>query len=104
MLSAAAFAGKSKIQDVNPALINQVSQILSSQYPNQAGWIDYVKKNTTPWDTPKHPLTGTDANAQKRVNPNDVGPYLKTLSSGEKVNPTGNPNIDKLLKAQGLIT
>jgi hypothetical protein len=98
------FAGIIGPEKVNPQLKTQVDQILKSQVPQQQGWLDHVKKNTTPWDTPKHPLTGTDANAQKRVNPNDVGSYLKTLSSGEKVNPTGNPNIDKLLKAQGLIT
>lgn len=97
------FAGKSKIQDVDPALINQVSQILSSQYPDQAGWIDYVKKNTTPWDTKEHPLTGTDKDAAKRVNPNDVAAYLKTVSRGQKVNPTNNPEVDKLLKSAGII-
>jgi hypothetical protein len=97
------FAGTIGREKVDPQLKNQVDQILKSQVPIQQGWLDHVKKNTTPWDTPKHPLTGTDANAQKRVNPNDVGPYLKTLSKGQKVNPTGNSEIDKLLKAQGLI-
>jgi hypothetical protein len=33
----------------------------------------------------------------------DAGAYLKKISKGEKVNPTGNDEIDKLLKAQGLL-
>ena len=97
------FAGTSKMQDVDPALYNQVRQILSSQIPQQQGWIDYVRKNTTPWDTTPHPEAGTAANAAKRVNPNDIVAYLKQNSRGQKLTATGNLEVDKLLKAQGLL-
>lgn len=97
------YAGTSKIEDTDPAMINQVRQILKSQYPQQAGWDDHVKRNTTPWDTQRNPLAGTATDAIKRVNPNDVAAYLKTVSRGQKVNPTGNPEVDKLLKASGTI-
>jgi hypothetical protein len=97
------FAGIIGPEQVNPQLKTQVDQILKSQVPQQQGWLDHVKKNTTPWDTPKHPLTGTDANAQKRTNPNDIVAYLKQNSRGQKLTATGNLEVDKLLKAQGLV-
>jgi hypothetical protein len=62
-----------------------------------------VRKNTTPWDTTPHPEAGTAATAAKRVNPNDIVAYLKQNSRGQKLTATGNPEIDKLLKAQGLL-
>jgi hypothetical protein len=98
----AVFAGTSKLQDVDPALYNQVRQILSSQIPQQQGWLDHVKKNTTPWDTERHPLAGTDINAVKRINPNDVAAYLKTMAKGQKVKSTGNFEVDKVLKLAGI--
>jgi len=97
------FAGRIRPEQVDPQLKTQVDQILKSQVPQQQGWTDYVRKNTTPWDTTPHPEAGTAANAVKRVNPNDVAAYLKQISKGQKVNPTGNSEVDKLLKAQGLI-
>jgi hypothetical protein len=96
------FAGHSTWDDVDPALVGKVRNILNSQYPQQAGWLDHVKKNTTPWDKPGHPLAGTDANAAKRINPNDVAAYLKQVSRGQKVNSTGNPEVDKVLKLAGI--
>jgi hypothetical protein len=98
----AVFAGTSKLQDVDPALYNQVRQILSSQIPQQQGWLDHVKKNTTPWDTERHPLAGTATDAVKRINPNDVAAYLKTMAKGQKVNSTGNLEVDKVLKLAGI--
>lgn len=96
------YAGTSKIEDTDPAMINQVKQILRSQYPQQAGWDDHVKRNTTPWDTQRNPLAGTATDAVKRINPNDVAAYLKTVSRGQQINPTGNPEVDKLLKLAGI--
>jgi hypothetical protein len=96
------FAGRSTVDDVDPALARQVRDILNSQYPEQEGWLDHVKKNTSPWDTLAHPLAGTDTNAVKRINPNDVAAYLKTMAKGQKVNPTGNLEVDKVLKLAGI--
>jgi hypothetical protein len=96
------FAGRSTWDDVDPALVRDVRNILNSQLPQQAGWLDHIKKNTTPWDTPGHPLAGTAADANKRTNPNDVAAYLKQISGGKKLNPTGNIEVDKVLKLAGL--
>jgi len=96
------FAGRSTVDEVDPALIRDVRNILNSQYPQQAGWLDHVKKNTTPWDTTGHPLSGTDTNAMKRINPNDVAAYLRTMAKGQKVNSTGNLEVDKVLKLAGI--
>jgi hypothetical protein len=96
------FSGQSTVDDVDPALIRDVRNILNSQYPQQAGWLDHVKKNTTPWDKLGHPLAGTDTNAVKRINPNDVAAYLRTMAKGQKVNSTGNPEVDKVLKLAGI--
>jgi hypothetical protein len=98
----AVFAGTSKIQDVDPAMIRQVNNILASQYPEQAGWWDHVKKNTTPWDTERNPLAGTATDAVKRINPNDVAAYLRTMAKGQKYAATGNPDIDKLFTLAGI--
>ena len=97
------FAGRIRPEQVDPQLKTQVDRILKSQLPQQQGWIDHVRKNTTPWDATPHPEAGTAANAAKRVNPNDVAAYLKTVSRGQKVNPTNNPEVDKLLKSAGII-
>ena len=97
------FAGHSNINQVDPAMINKVRQILQSQYPQQAGWLDHVRKNTSPWDTQAHPEAGTASNAVKRINPNDVAAYLKAASKGERVNATGNPEVDKLMKLAGIV-
>jgi hypothetical protein len=64
--------------------------------------LDHVKKNTTPWDTERHPLAGTATDAVKRINPNDVAAYLKTMAKGQKVNSTGNLEVDKVLKLAGI--
>ena len=96
------FAGHSSYDEVDPAMVGQVRNILNSQYPTQAGWLDHIKKNTTPWDKPGHPLAGTDTNAVKRINPNDVAAYLKQVSKGQKVNSTGNLEVDKVLKLAGI--
>jgi hypothetical protein len=96
------FAGRLTVDEVDPALIRDVRNILNSQYPQQAGWLDHVKKNTTPWDTTGHPLAGTDTNAVKRINPNDVAAYLRTMAKGQKVNSTGNLEVDKVLKLAGI--
>jgi hypothetical protein len=97
------FAGQSTFDEVDPALVGQVRNILNSQYPAQAGWLDHVKKNTTPWDRPGHPLAGTATNAAKRIDPKDVATYLKQVSRGQKINQTGNLEVDKFLKSAGLI-
>ena len=97
------FAGRIRPEQVDPQLKTQVDQILKSQIPQQQGWIDYVRKNTTPWDTTPHPEAGTAANAAKRVNPDDIVAYLKQNSRGQKLTATGNLEVDKLLKAQGLV-
>ena len=96
------FAGHSTYDEVDPAMIGQVRNILNSQYPTQAGWLDHVKKNTTPWDKPGHPLAGTAVDANKRINPNDVAAYLKQVSGGRRVNSTGNLEVDKVLKLAGI--
>ena len=88
------FAGISKIEDTDPAMINKVDQILKSQLPQLDRWDDHVKRNTTPWDTQRN---------LKRINPDDIVAYLKQNSRGQKLTATGNPEVDKLLKAQGLI-
>jgi len=97
------FAGQIRPEQVDPQLKTQVDQILKSQLPQQQGWIDHVRKNTTPWDATPHPEAGTAANAAKRVNPNDIVAYLKQNSRGQKLTATGNLEVDKLLKAQGLL-
>ena len=97
------FAGQIRPEQVDPQLKTQVDQILKSQIPQQQGWIDYVRKNTTPWDPTPHPEAGTAATAAKRVNPNDIVAYLKQNSRGQKLTATGNPEVDKLLKTQGLV-
>jgi hypothetical protein len=97
------FAGQIRPEQVDPQLKTQVDQILKSQLPQQQGWIDHVRKNTTPWDTTPHPEAGTAATAAKRVNPNDIVAYLKQNSKGQKLTATGNLEVDKLLKAQGLL-
>ena len=61
-----------------------------------------MKRNTTPWDTQRNPLTGTATDAVKRINPNDVAAYLRTMAKGQKVNSTGNPEVDKVLKLAGI--
>lgn len=96
------FAGRIRPEQVDPQLKTQVDQILKSQLPQQQGWTDHVRKNTTPWDSAPHPEAGTATNAMKRVNPNDVAAYLKTVSRGQQVNATGNSEIDKLLKSAGI--
>ena len=96
------FAGHSTWDDVDPAIVRQVRNILNSHYPQQAGWLDHVKRNTTPWDRPGHPLAGTATNAAKRIDPKDVAAYLKQVSRGQKVNSTGNPEVDKVLKLAGI--
>ena len=97
------FAGHIRPEKVDPQLKTQVDQILKSQIPQQQGWVDHVRKGTTPWDATPHPEVGTAANAAKNVNPNDIVAYLKQNSRGQKLTATGNPEVDKLLKAQGLL-
>ena len=62
-----------------------------------------MRKNTTPWDTTPHPEAGTAATAAKRLNPRDIAAYLQQNSRGQKLTATGNLEVDKLLKAQGLL-
>ena len=97
------FAGIIRPEQVDPQLKTQVDQILKSQVPQQQGWIDHVRKNTTPWDTTPHPEAGTAANAAKRLNPRDIAAYLQQNSRGQKLTATGNLEVDNILKSQGLL-
>ena len=90
-------------ESIPPELYSKVVGILKSNIPQQKNWDEHVKNKTSPYSKAVPGAQQSMAHsANAPVNP-QVADYLNKAAGGQKIKPTGNEELDRVLKTAGLL-